>query len=63
MKLAAKWYSTYQSKNVPLRFKYIKFDGANLWKKLYHELLYKEHNLTKTKLKKLLQMHFQDTRA
>ena len=34
------------------------YDGANLWNKFYHALLYKEPNLTKAKLKKLLQMYF-----
>ena len=33
-------------------------DGANLWNKFYHALLCKEPNLTKAKLKKLLQMYF-----
>ena len=32
----------------------LRFDGANLWKKNYHELLYNEPNLTKAKLKKTL---------
>ena len=39
------------------------YDGANLWNKFYHALLYKEPNLTKAKLKKLLQMHFLNTSA
>ena len=39
----------------------LRWDGANLWNKFYHALLYKEPNLTKAKLKKLLQMHFLDT--
>ena len=39
----------------------LRYDGANLWNKFYHALLYKEPNLTKAKLKKLLQMHFLDT--
>ena len=34
------------------------YDGANLWNKFYHALLYKETNLTKAKLKKILQMYF-----
>ena len=34
------------------------YDGANLWNKFYHALLYKETNLTKAKLKNLLQMYF-----
>ena len=41
----------------------LRYDGANLWNKFYHALLYKEPNLTKAKLKKLLQMHFLDTSA
>ena len=41
----------------------LRYDGANLWNKFYHALLYKETNLTKTKLKKLLQMHFLVTSA
>ena len=36
-------------------------DVASLWNKFYHILLYKEPNLTKVKLKKLLQMYFLDT--
>ena len=36
------------------------YDGANLWKKNL-SCIYKEPNLTKAKLKKLLQMHFLDT--
>ena len=39
------------------------YDGANLWNKFYHTLLYKEPYLTKAKLKKILQMHFVDTSA
>ena len=39
------------------------YDGANLWNKFYHTLLYKEPYLTKEKLKKLLQMHFLDASA
>ena len=39
------------------------YDGANLWNKFHHALFYKEPNLTKAKLKKLLQMHFLDTSA
>ena len=31
-----------------------RYDGANFWKRLYHALLYKEPNLKKAKLKKLL---------
>ena len=41
----------------------LRYDGANLWNKFYHALLYKEPNLTKAKLKKLLQMHFLNTSA
>ena len=41
----------------------LRYDGANLWNKFYHILLYKEPNLIKAKLKKLLQMHFLDTSA
>ena len=39
----------------------LRYDGSNLWNKFYHGLLYKETNLTKTKLKKLLQMYFLST--
>ena len=39
----------------------VRYDSANLWNEFYHALLYKEPNLTKAKLKKLLQMHFLDT--
>ena len=39
------------------------YDGANLCNKFYHALLYKEPTLTKAKRKKLLQIHFLDTRA
>ena len=39
----------------------LSYDGAHLWNKFYHALLYKESNLTKAKLKKLLQMHFLNT--
>ena len=38
-------------------------DDVNLWNKFYQAFLYKEPNLTKEKLKKLLQMHFLDTSA
>ena len=31
-----------------------RYDGAYLWNKYYHALLYKEPNLTKAKLKKFL---------
>ena len=41
----------------------LRYDGANLWNKFYHALLYKEPSLTKAKLKKLFQMHFLDTIA
>ena len=41
----------------------LRYDGANLWNKFYHALLYKEPNLAKAKLKKLLQMYFLDTSA
>ena len=41
----------------------LRYDGANLWSKFYHALLYKELNLTKGKLKKLLQMNFLETSA
>ena len=41
----------------------LRYDGANLWNKFYHALLYKETNLTKAKLKKLLQMYFLGTSA
>ena len=39
------------------------YDGGNPWNKFHNELLYKESNLTKAKLKKLLQMHFRDSSA
>ena len=39
------------------------YDGANLWNKFYLALLYKEPNLAKAKLKKLLQMYLLDTSA
>ena len=39
----------------------LRYDVSNLWNKFYHALLYKEPNLTKVKLKQLLQMHFLDT--
>ena len=32
----------------------LRYDGANLWNKFYHAMLYKEPNLTKAKRKKLL---------
>ena len=41
----------------------LRYDGANLWNKFYHALLYKETNLSKAKLKKLLQMCFLDASA
>ena len=41
----------------------LRYDGANLWNKFYHALLYKEPNLSKAKLKKLLQMYFLGTSA
>ena len=41
----------------------LRYDGANLWNKFYHALLYKEPNLTKAKLKKLLQIYFLDISA
>ena len=39
------------------------YDGANRWNKFYYPLLYKEPNLTKAKLKKLLKMYFLGTSA
>ena len=39
------------------------YDGANRWNKCYYPLLYKEPNLTKAKLKKLLKMYFLGTSA
>ena len=36
----------------------LRYDGADLSNKFYHALLYKETNLTKAKLKKILQMYF-----
>ena len=41
----------------------LRYYGANLWNKFYHALLYKETNLVKAKLKKLLQMYFLGTSA
>ena len=41
----------------------LRYDGADLSNKFYHALLYKETNLTKAKLKKLLQMCFLGTSA
>ena len=41
----------------------LRYNGANLWTKFYHALLCKEPNLTKAKLKKLLQMYFMDISA
>ena len=56
----------HMSKVKPSRFslKTLRFDDdANLWNQFFHGFLYKEPNLTKTKLKKLLQIHFLDTSA
>ena len=39
----------------------LRYDGVNIWNKFYHALLCKEPNLTKPKLKKLLQIHILDT--
>ena len=41
----------------------LRYDGSILWNKFHHEFLYKEPNLTKAKLSKLLQMHFLGTSA
>ena len=41
----------------------LRYDGANLWSKFYHTLLYKEPKLTKAKLQELLQMYLLDTSA
>ena len=35
----------------------LRYGGANLWNKFYDALLYKEPNLTKLKLKKILIFH------
>ena len=32
----------------------LRYEGANLWNKFYHALLYKKTNWTKAKLRKLL---------
>ena len=32
----------------------LRYDGANLWNKFYHALLYQKPNLTKAKLEQLL---------
>ena len=32
----------------------LRYNGANLWNKFYHALLYKEPNMTNTKLQKLV---------
>ena len=36
----------------------LRYDGVDLWINLYHALLYKERNLTKTKLKKITSKAF-----
>ena len=41
----------------------LRYDGANIWNKFYHTLLYKEPNLIKAKLEELLQMYLLDTSA
>ena len=41
----------------------LRCDGANLSNKFYHALLYKEPNLAKAKLKKLIQIHFLENSA
>ena len=41
----------------------LRYDGANIWNKFYHTLLYKEPNLIKAKLKELLQMYLLETSA
>ena len=48
-----------KAKTSPARcgFNTFPYDGPNLWKKFYHVLLFKEPNLTITKLKKILQIH------
>ena len=54
-------FQTPKSKTSCFGLNTLRYDGANLWNKFYHALLYKEPNLTKAKLKKLLQIHFLDT--
>ena len=48
-----------KAKTSPARcgFNTFPYDGPNLWKKFYQVLLFKEPNLTITKLKKILQIH------
>ena len=36
----------------------LRYDGANIWDKFHHTLLYKEPNLTKAKLKKIISNAF-----
>ena len=36
----------------------LRYDGANIWNKFHHTLLYKEPNLTKAKLKKIISNAF-----
>ena len=43
-----------KSKTLRFGLNLLRCDGANLWNKLYHTLLYKESNLAKAKLKELL---------
>ena len=42
-----------KTKPSPFSLNTFRFDGANLWNKFYHTLLYKEPNLTKKKFQKL----------
>ena len=56
-------FQTPKSKTSCFGLNTLRYDGANLWNKFYHALLYKEPNLSKAKLKKLLQMCFLDTSA
>ena len=64
MELTPQWYFKYQNPNSS-RFGLNTFCyySANLWNKFYHAFLYKQLNLTKAKLKILLEMHFLDTSA
>ena len=52
-----------QGKTLQFDLKTLSYDCTNLWNKFYHPLLHEELDLTKSKLKNLLKIHFLNTYA
>ena len=57
-------YETHSSQmfHIP-RGKTSHYDNAKLWNKFYHVFLHKQTDMTKSKLKNLLKIHFLNTYA